>query len=90
MSRAIENHHRSSAAMISRFASDRCDTGAHLLGEATPLYRAYLDWCAETGHQPFKQTAFGWALARSGFAAEKIGGRVYRRGVALRSAHSVV
>jgi P4 family phage/plasmid primase-like protien len=58
--------YRAEMDVLAAFIEDRCVLQAGAEAPATPLYKAYREWCEEAGEQPEKQTAFGRRLGERG------------------------
>ena len=58
--------YRAEMDVLAAFIEDRCVLQAGAETPATPLYKAYREWCEEAGEQPEKQTAFGRRLGERG------------------------
>ena len=53
--------------VLAAFFGDRCVIHPKAAVPATPLYRAYQEWCAESGETQATQTRFGGRLKERGF-----------------------
>jgi putative DNA primase/helicase len=63
--------YRSEMDVLAAFIEDRCVIHPNASAGATPLYRAYKDWCEEAGEDRLTQTKFGRRLKERGFRNEK-------------------
>jgi putative DNA primase/helicase len=79
------SEYRSDQDVLGQFIDECCDVDPAARESVSALVTAYADWARQRGERrSFSATAFGRRLAERGFGAEKIGGRVYRNGIALR------
>ncbi len=59
--------YRAEMDVLAGFLVDRCTVTPGSREDATPLYRAYKQWCDETGERAVSQKAFGTSLKERGF-----------------------
>jgi putative DNA primase/helicase len=81
--------YRAEMDVLSTFIADRCVIKDGAEAPATPLYKAYKEWCEEAGEQAEKQTAFGRRLGERGFISFTFSQGPYKgrkgwRGIGLR------
>lgn len=68
-----------------QFVEECCLTGPDYRTGASDLYREYKNWALETGHKALSTTSIAREWTRLGFESYKANGRVFRRGVGLKS-----
>ena len=69
-----------------QFVSECCVTGPDFKTQSMLLYRAYQDWCNETGNKPESITKIAMEWKRLGFTKYPANGRNWWRGVGLSDA----
>jgi len=70
--------------VLAQFIEDRCTLHADLSAQATELYSAYTDWCAENGERAWKQRTFGMRMGeREGIERERLNDGYYYSGLGL-------
>lgn len=81
---AATSEYRGEQDVVANFLDDICETGKAFVATAGDLYRAYKDWCQETGERSVSKNAFGMLLTAKGFEQAKGSGGVRKwRGLRL-------
>lgn len=65
------------------FLEEKCVINKLVEAKAKDLYRAYVDWCSESGEKPTSQRRFGTALTERGFQKEKTRSGIVYTGIGL-------
>ncbi|MCQ4164698.1 DNA primase family protein [Tahibacter harae] len=82
--KAATADYRSSSDAIGAFISECCRENPFFTVPASDLYKAYVEWCENSGERPRPQRDFGMRLSERGFDAEKgTGGKRRWRGIGL-------
>lgn len=68
--------------VLGAFLRERCKAEEDVFVKAGDLYKAYGEWCENSGERPVKQRHFGRSLTERGFGRKTVDGRPYY--VALR------
>jgi putative DNA primase/helicase len=75
--------YRTEMDRLADFIAEKCATGPGFSAFAGNLYKAYTDWCAESGERPMSQTAFGLALGERGYSKKTVSGLKKYSGIGL-------
>lgn len=76
--------YRAEMDVLADFLAERCILIDGARCKASDLYRAYVDWCKETGTQALSMRRFGLVLTDRGIRPDKSGSVNWRLGVGLR------
>lgn len=77
--------YREEMDVLAAFISECCVVKSFAKVAAKNLYKAYVEWCEETGEHPLAQRNFGIRLAERGFTSQKgTAGRYFWQGIGLR------
>lgn len=82
---ATEKYQRDSDA-VARFIEAECLVNPHMHATVADLWQRFERWRADDGAQEISKRAFGDALDKRGFAADKFRGTRIRRGIGLQTA----
>lgn len=83
---AATQEYRADMDVLGTFLDDCCDIGPEHWESAANLYKAYSDWCKNTGEYTLSHTAFGTRLRDRGFVSSKVGGIRGRQGLRVKEA----
>ena len=70
--------YRADMDVLADFIKERCVLGARCEVPAGELYKAYGEWCEETGERPESQRKFGSRLTERGIERERSTGGKWR------------
>jgi len=84
--KAATADYRTEMDTMGGFIEERCIVGDGLLEESSVLFKAYRQWCENSGHKPISQTRFGLQLEEREYVKDRdtSTGRVIRHGIRLR------
>lgn len=83
--RGATAEYREASDVVGLFLSEVCEEIAGFTATARDLYRAYTEWCEETGERQRTQKDFGMRLAERGFEQARGSGGVRRwRGIRIK------
>jgi putative DNA primase/helicase len=77
--------YRAEQDVLAAFITDRCVVRPGAMAQASDLYSAYKQWCADAGEEPVKQRAFGMSLTERRFKRTPRNGRTWYEGIGLRT-----
>jgi putative DNA primase/helicase len=80
---AATSRYREESDAVTRFIAECCLTGEHYFVPVRDLYDAWCKWAAGEHVDPMSKTAFGLALDRLGYPADRTMHARLRRGLAL-------
>jgi putative DNA primase/helicase len=80
---AATGRYREQSDAVTRFIAECCLTGEHYFVPVRELYDAWCKWAAGEHVDPMSKTAFGLALDRLGYPADRTMHARLRRGLAL-------
>jgi P4 family phage/plasmid primase-like protien len=76
--------YRADMDVLAQFIAEECVEGGNLTAKATPLFRAYQNWCRDKGEESLTQRKFGDRLKERGYENEKRG-TYFWKGIGLKS-----
>lgn len=65
--RAARAHYRAESDVVGEFIDECCTVGPLRSADATPLYKAFTEWCDRVGREAVSQTKFGRCLSEKSF-----------------------
>jgi putative DNA primase/helicase len=83
--RVATTEYRGGEDMLAQWIEENCITGnTTLRAKASSLYAHFRSWYERSGEaELMSQTSFGTALSERGFERDKVGGSIWRLGIAL-------
>lgn len=81
--------YRTESDIIGSFLDECCELEPTFTAKATDLFKAYQEWCKQSGEQSCTQTLFGRKLAERGFVQYKAKGYARWRGLTLKNIEGV-
>jgi putative DNA primase/helicase len=81
--RTATEGYRAEMDVLAAFLDERCMISPTVRAQASPLYKAYRDWCESAGEKPESQRGFGMRLTERGFERKKSRGVYWWLGVRL-------
>jgi putative DNA primase/helicase len=80
--------YRAEMDVLADFLGERCLVDPAIRVKAGDLYRAYSEWCKDTGSHTLSMNKFGRLMTERGFLAEKSNSVAWRIGLGLKTQES--